>query len=741
MPKSVCVVGAGPSGLAVAKTLLHNAPKGTFNVSVFDKQAAIGGLWPTSPADGQRQIHPLMLANQSRHTMHFSDLAWNDEAPHVPRAWQVGLYLERYHERFLAGNPAFILRLGTRIIGAEVLQDGWSIVLEANGKQETARFDYLVVASGHFGKPIIPPKIISEPRVVPVIHSSQYRNLKALLGEQPARKGRILVVGGQMSGIEIAGTIAAHLSSAINSPDKSDVAGIDHYSVHHVVQRPTWVFPTFTTPEPGAAAAPFLPLDFAAYNANNRPLPLVNTQGHISEGGSKLVNGIFEISLGTDQSVFSRQLQVDDKAKSEPAYLAISDWYCDFVRSGLIILSKGKLESLPGTTARLDSDGTDIHDVAAVVLATGFDPSPCLSFLPKEVLAKLHHSPQHPTQPIALAFHGTHHPEIPRLGFVGFYRSPYWGVIQMQARFLAEFWSHPIKPQESLSRKLAVDHSAEHTLELRDDPRLSQFPMGDYPWIMQEMAEGLEIESRHPSPQGRPLLSHNQQPLDMLIPSWYVSPSDDAAAHEEAAKSVQQMIQVANEGLTTPKFVAGAVFRSLLGTWKLERDLVSKLPSHPSGHFSGTAQFLLRDQTSDGLKCAGKESANSVSSDQEPSAGLEYLYIEDGEFKTDAGFGFRASRRYVWRYHEQRDILSVWFAKPDDPLRADYLFHEVEFEQPSNGQRGLGWRATAGHLCIDDFYNVEYNFAFKAVNLVDWIIGYTVNGPKKDYTISGRYTR
>ncbi|KJZ70680.1 hypothetical protein HIM_09953 [Hirsutella minnesotensis 3608] len=304
MPKSVCVVGAGPSGLAVAKALLHNAPKGTFNVSVFDQEAAIGGLWPTSPADGQRQIHPLMLANQSRHTMHFSNLAWNDEAPHVPRAWQVGLYLERYHERFLAGNPAFILRLGTRIIGAEVLQDGWSIVLEANGKQETARFDYLVVASGHLGKPIIPPKIISEPRVVPVIHSSQYRNLKALLGEQPARKGKILVVGGQMSGIEIAGTIAAHLSSAINSPDKSDVAGIDHYSVHHVVQRPTWVFPTFTTPE-----------------------------GHISEGGAKLVNGIFEISLGTDQSVFSRQLQVDDKAKSEPAYLAISDWYCDFVRT------------------------------------------------------------------------------------------------------------------------------------------------------------------------------------------------------------------------------------------------------------------------------------------------------------------------------------------------------------------------------------------------------------------------
>ena len=96
----------------------------------------------------------------------------------------------------------------------------------------------------------------------------------------------------------------------------------------------------------------------------------------------------------------------------------------------------------------------------------------------------------------------------------------------------------------------------------------------------------------------------------------------------------------------------------------------------------------------------------------------------------------------MWRYDERSDKLSVWFAKPDDQKRADYLFHEVEFEQSERGGRDAdGWKAKAGHLCIDDYYDVKYNFAFEAVNLRDWSIEYTVNGPKKDYTIRGTYTR
>ncbi|KAG5913200.1 hypothetical protein E4U53_004961, partial [Claviceps sorghi] len=86
--KAESCTGAGPAGLVAAKTLLHNAPAGEFTVSVFERQEGVGGLWPASASDTARLVHPLMEANQSRHTMHFSDLAWEDGTPQVPRAWQ-----------------------------------------------------------------------------------------------------------------------------------------------------------------------------------------------------------------------------------------------------------------------------------------------------------------------------------------------------------------------------------------------------------------------------------------------------------------------------------------------------------------------------------------------------------------------------------------------------------------------------------------------------------------------------
>lgn len=258
--------GAGPSGLATAKTLLLH-PKGQFtSVCVVDAQAAVGGLWPSSPAEHlARHVHPLVLANQSRHTMHFADLSWDPDTEPVPRAWKVGQYLRRYFDRHLAPCPGFRLRLRTRVVAAEPCaggETGWRLVLETeHGDRETAHFDHLVVASGHFGEPIIPAKALPEPLAVPVVHSSQYRDLGTLLGATPMpSKGRILVVGGQMSGVEIAGTVAYHLSAAANAPDGlSALPGMDDLTVHHLIQRPIWVMPTFTTPEVGSLSPPCCP--------------------------------------------------------------------------------------------------------------------------------------------------------------------------------------------------------------------------------------------------------------------------------------------------------------------------------------------------------------------------------------------------------------------------------------------------------------------------------------------------
>lgn len=492
-------------------------------------------------------------------------------------------------------------------------------------------------------------------------------------------------------------------------------------------------------------------------------------------------NSIYESVLGIDQSVFSPETQIGGELMDQPPLLAMSNHYMDFVRSNLIKLHKGRISTIisdiAGTTATVSSDGSEelITNIAAVVLGTGFDPSPSLTFLPPSVLETLSYSPAHPNLPIALAFHGTHHPNLPTLGFVGFYRSPYWGVMEMQARLVTKLFHQHAKGEDhglppSFQAALSNDDSIQRTLALRDDPRCTQFPMGDYAFLMQEFANALGLTISPPAGTTPPLA--NGRPMDILTPARYLSLDVSETQREQAMRSLKATHNVAIAGLTGRSFVAAAVFRSLLGEWRLERDLISKLPSHPSGRFVGTAKFLLRTGTADGREHKFSSTLNATGEPADVSAecsdmGLEYLYIEDGEF-TAAGTNmrFRATRRYIWRYDEAVDKLSVWFARTDDPARADYLFHDLDFIPPPSLSNELvtgkpahntvieiqkkqrhsesqeeGWRAKASHLCIEDLYDVHYEFFFRAVNLEKWRLSYSVHGPKKDYTIDGLYKR
>ncbi|KAJ4410605.1 hypothetical protein N0V82_009196 [Gnomoniopsis sp. IMI 355080] len=765
-PKTVCIIGAGPSGLVAAKQFLHHSSGASFSVTVFDKQPRIGGLWPLEKTDGAGLVHPLMVANQSRHTVQFSDLAWEEDAPQLPKAWQVGRYLQRYLERYCAfEGERFRLRLGWEVTSVHQRDSKnggqWLVAAKSeNGIGAEYEFDYLVIASGFFGRPAIPPNLreITQP---PVIHSSRYRDLESLLSTGDVKGKKILVVGGQMSGVEIAGTIASHLSSAANTPGTGTIPDVATCSIHHVIQRPTWVFPLFTSPAAARTAAPFLPLDLPSYNLANRPRPLVNYQGHIPIEQAKTSHSMFQSVLGTDQSEFSPLLAPSEDDLEKPTYLAVSDWYTEFVRSGLITLSTGKLASVCGTTATIqpssdNQEPFEVPDIAAIVLATGFEAAPSLDYLPEDVKGKLNIDSGDLNNTLLLAFHGTHHPEVPNLGFVGFYRSPYWGVMEMQARFLSELWTQQERGQltESMQRALDQDNSIERFAALRGDPRASQFPMGDYAFLMQEFASALDLKILPPAGL-TPSLPHNAMPMDVLTPARYASKQLTPAQQAEVDLSLRQTHETALAGLTKGRFVAKAVFRSLLGEWQLERDLVSKLPSHPSGHWSGTAKFLLRQGTKEGRQCV-KDSAETTGEEEDP--GLEYLYIEEGEFKMANGITIPATRRYIWRYDEKADKLSVWFVRTGDKfsrkdprrdeeqMKADYLFHEVDFVVPEDywersGQSRKGWEAKAGHLCVEDFYDVKYEFLFQAVNLKRWSLAYTVKGPQKDYTIDGMYER
>ncbi|KAI9642311.1 hypothetical protein NHQ30_009113 [Ciborinia camelliae] len=737
--KTVCVIGAGPSGLVAAKTLTHDHPKGTFEITVFEQSHRIGGLWPLSHED-DGLVNPDMCTNQSRHTVSFSDLAWPASSLACPKAWQVGKYLENYVKMY----PGYSIKTGSKVAQVDPPSDWkttasgkWNVHVQHNESTQSPQvyeFDHVIVATGFFGKPKVPNVLPDFP--APVWHSSRLRDVNSLLtdnGKISSPKGKnIVIVGGQMSGIESAAAVALQISSSIISTERP-IPNANVYKTYNVIQQPFWVMPLTLPSNPvidGASpeaekisnpAPTFLPLDLVTYNIGWKPPgPLENSSGHISPEAAKITNDFMTNYLGTDQSgIGTDHLAITGDVRFEPPLLTASESYIEFVRSGDINTIRGKVTSVVPNRSNaiiVEENGTQqvIDDVAAVILATGFDASPSLNFLPKEILHHLSFDASSSEFPLALNVHSTVNATIPSLGFVGFYRSPYWGVMEMQSRFLGKLWCGDAQAQKTLE----LDDSLDKLLELRTDPRIAQFPMGDYAYLMESFSAAVGIQRQEPAndPEAR---------TGIVLPSRYLYSHASSTQKEQATLALSIIDSIFHSSSTRGAFVAKAIFRSLQGTWKLSRSLKSSLSTFPSGTFTGTAKFLPRLPTT--------TSYNS-----------EYLYIEEGDFVTDTGMSFRASRRYVYRYREDTDVLSVWFVKTDDSLGVDYLFHEMEIlvPQASDEQREKsGWKAKSSHLCIADTYDVEYEFKFKGPNVKEWRQEYRVKGPNKDYRIKNEYRR
>jgi hypothetical protein len=469
-------------------------------------------------------------------------------------------------------------------------------------------------------------------------------------------------------------------------------------------------------------APTFLPLDLIMYDFTKRPPgPIKNNSGHVTRENAGFVNQYLESMVGTDQSDLVNHSSVGhDNALAmrgdrlnEAPWLTISDTYAEFVRSGRIVSTLGRLVSFnndntsqSASVAISSGSGEQVvDDIAAVVLATGFEATTSLSFLPEDVLQTLSYDPNCSPFPLVLDMHSTVHRDIPDLGFVGFYPGPFWGVIEMQSRFLGKLWTGDGKATKALYSQISpIPELRKCYYDTRRE--LAQFPMGDYLYLMDSFQEILGIEIKGEPRQGP------------VLPTRYLNPNASEEAQKQSLEALSAVGKIFNDSSQNRKFVARAIFRSFQGDWSLQRSLISSIATYPSGTFRGSAKFFPRAPT-------------------EPEYDAEYLYHEEGDFETENGLKFRANRRYAYRYNEAKDSLSVWFVKTDNKT-VDYLFHELEI-LPAEG--GGGWRAIAHHLCIADTYDVQYEFRFKGASIEEWTLAYSVKGPQKDYRIESVYRR
>jgi hypothetical protein len=549
-----------------------------------------------------------MRTNLSRFTVSFSDHSWNDEGQKnkgkeedmFPQAWKVGEYLKSYANRFL---PRETLRLSCRVIRAQRNQDEnntsstrkWTVEWVDQNHSDGAKghlsesFDYLVVASGYFSRPYIPS--ITGLDQFPqdrVMHSSSLRSNSQILTSIGGDDSKILVVGGSMSGAETAASIALDLSSTNKDPKTTK-------SVHHITSRPFWAVPTYlpVNGQPGS----FLPLDIVMNDLARRPPGDIQyALGPVTSERANMVHSYFESLLGTDQSDVAEELahKANSDERNKAPWVAVTDHYAGFVRCGDIVPTLGRVSATHWTGAEAEMKGVveieqddgetvKLDNVAAIVLATGFIPFESLSFLPQDVLQSLEYTENDTVFPIVLDEKGVRNPHIPDLGFVGMYRGPYWGVMEMQARSLARQWSDQLDTHD------AVGSDITKVKDMRSTSSRAQFPMGDYVGLMETFARELQIPRKS-------LQDNTTERSGPAIPArYFVSTNTDETSTSNSGiiTSLQNLLLDPTEPSSNHKErqrgLSKAILRALHGHWRYEREILPE-----SKTVTGQASIRLR---------------------------------------------------------------------------------------------------------------------------------------------------
>jgi cation diffusion facilitator CzcD-associated flavoprotein CzcO len=186
---SVCVIGAGLSGLVSVKAL------GEVGVphACFEASDEIGGNWYFRNPNGHSSAYRSLHIDTSKHAVGFPDFPMDDRYPDFPHHTEIHRFLREYCDRFGLRER---IRFQTRVERAERLPGGgWRIVTDDGAEQ---RFDALLVCNGHHwdpSYPSFPGEFGGE-----TLHSHHYIDPSEPLD---LRGKRVLVVGIGNSGVDI----------------------------------------------------------------------------------------------------------------------------------------------------------------------------------------------------------------------------------------------------------------------------------------------------------------------------------------------------------------------------------------------------------------------------------------------------------------------------------------------------------------------------------------------------------
>ncbi|KDN68582.1 putative cofactor FMO1 FAD enzyme [Colletotrichum sublineola] len=381
------IIGAGPSGLCAAKTLLQRDPAA--DILVVDSRASVGGVW------SREQIYPNLKTNNLVTAMDFSDFPMDykrfglDLKQHVPGA-VMHEYLVEYAKHFGVWDK---IQLHTKVVRVTRPEDEgeceWRIDVEEAGEAKTLTCARLIVATGVLTVPHMPDLPGSEAFAAPIVHSSDLGPRAAdLFASQDI--ATVAVLGGCKSAYD-----AVHLAASTG------------HKVQWVIRRsgrgPTWVATAFTQLGPFKVWRERLvtrricsfmsPCVFPDLSG----LAWVRRFLHESAVGRVLTRAFW--TLIRHDTINDCGYQTHEKTKvlqpeqnqfwygTASGIFSYEDDFFEYVRNGTVQIYREDIDHLSDHAIHL-SDGTTIA-ADLLVASTGYSAKPTINFEPASLHSDL----------------------------------------------------------------------------------------------------------------------------------------------------------------------------------------------------------------------------------------------------------------------------------------------------------------------------------------------------------------